>query len=130
MENEREWFCILRQMAVLSVHLFIVSCVTFFLDVESNIKRAFLAVYCLPVVIRISGFAQSDLLLVHNFATALLILGVIYYFLCCAPMIFSHVKSLYLYAGKTSFQILTTFDSPRNLVVMHHFNISNISKQS
>lgn len=101
MENEKEWFCILRQMAVLSVHLFIVSCVTFFLDVESNIKRAFLAVYCLPVVIRISGFAQSDLLLVHNFATALLILGVIYYLLCCAPMMFSHLKYLYLYAGKT-----------------------------
>ena len=103
MENEREWFCMLRQMAVLSVHLFIVSCVTFFLDVESNIKRAFLAVYCLPVVIRISGFAQSDLLLVHNFATALLILGVIYYLLCCAPTMFNHMKYLYLYAGKMLF---------------------------
>lgn len=99
MEIEKEWLSLLHQLAVLSVQLFIVSCVNFFLDVESNLKRAFLAIYCLPIVIRLSGFAQSDLLLVHNFATASLILAVIYYVLSCAPAILSQMKFLYLYAA-------------------------------
>ena len=49
MEIEKEWLSLLHQLAVLSVQLFIVSCVNFFLDVESNAKRAFLAIYCLPI---------------------------------------------------------------------------------
>ena len=99
MEIDIEWLSLLHQLAVLSVQLFIVSCVNFFLDVESNAKRAFLAIYCLPIVIRLSGFAQSDLLLVHNFATAALILAVIYYVLSCVPAILSDMKFLYLYAA-------------------------------
>ncbi len=98
MEIRQEWVNLLHQLAVLSVQLFIVSCVNFFLDVESTAKRAFLAIYCLPVVIRLSGFAQSDLLLVHNFATASQILGCIYYLLSCAPAILVDMKFLYLYA--------------------------------
>lgn len=98
MEIRNEWLNFLHQTAVLSVQLFIVSCVNFFLDVESNVKRAFLAIYCLPIVIRLSGFAQSDLLLVHNFATASQILGCIYYLLSCAPVVLADIKFLYLYA--------------------------------
>ncbi|KZS07809.1 RING finger protein 145 [Daphnia magna] len=99
MEMDLECFSLLHQLAVLSVQLFIVSCVNFFLDVESNIKRAFLAIYCLPIVIRLSGFAQSDLLLVHNFATAAIILAAIYYVLSCVPAILGELKFLYLYAA-------------------------------
>lgn len=96
---QTEWLSLLHHMAVLSVQLFIVSCVNFFLDVESNVKRAFLAIYCLPIVIRLSGFAQSDLLLVHNLCTALLILGVIYYLLSCAPVVLADMKFAYLYSA-------------------------------
>lgn len=99
MHIDVELLSLLHHLAVLSVQLFIVSCVNFFLDVESNAKRAFLAIYCLPIVIRLSGFAQSDLLLVHNFATASLILAVIYYVLSCVPTILGQLKFLYLYAA-------------------------------
>ena len=97
-ENENEMLCILRQLAMLAVHSFIATCVAFFMDVDSNAKRAFLAIYCLPVVIRLSGFAQSDLLLIHNCATAILILATIYYVLSWAPNFLSEIKFLYLYS--------------------------------
>lgn len=98
LEKENEMLCTLRQLAMLAVHSFIAACVAFFMDVESNAKRAFLAIYCLPVVIRLSGFAQSDLLLIHNCATALLILAAIYYVLSWTPLFLADVKMLYLYS--------------------------------
>ena len=57
-----------------------------------------LAVYCLPIVIRLSGFAQSDLLLVHNFATVLIILATIYYVLVCVPILIEQLRVLHVYS--------------------------------
>ena len=98
--TEHEWMCVLRQLAMVIVHCFIAVLVAFFIDVQSNARRAVLSIYCLPVGIGLSGLAQSHLLLIHNFATAWLILAAIYYALSCAPTVFGEIRAVYVYSAR------------------------------
>ena len=81
-----------RQLAALLIHVAIASTVSFLLDLQHNAQRMMLAAYALPVVARLSSFPTKDLDMVHNFASAFIILQVIYYVLKYIPAVANSCK--------------------------------------
>lgn len=81
-----------RQLAALLIHVAIASTVSFLLDLQHNAQRMMLAAYALPVVARLSSFSVRNLDVVHNFASAFVILQVMYYVLKYIPSVASSTK--------------------------------------
>lgn len=81
-----------RQLAALLIHVAIASIISFLLDLQHNAQRMMLAAYALPVVARLSSFPVQNLDVVHNFASAFVILQVIYYVLKYIPSLASSTK--------------------------------------
>ncbi|KAJ1363111.1 hypothetical protein KIN20_022876 [Parelaphostrongylus tenuis] len=96
---ERHGFHFLAQL-MLSV---VQSCV---LGLESDIGRAFLTVFTLPIVARMSGFPLEKLIIAHNIACSLVMLSICIYVLNRVPnmvhgmrMAFRQVKAIFVVRG-------------------------------
>lgn len=81
-----------RQIAALLIHVAIASTISFLLDLQHNAQRMMLAAYALPVVARLSSFPVKDLDVMHNFASAFILLQGIYYVLKYIPTIANSTK--------------------------------------
>lgn len=84
-----------RQLTALAIHVFLESLVAFLLDVQHNMGRMLLATYSLPVVVRLSGFPVTTLMVVHNFASAFMILQTLYYIIIYIPRLLEYLRFLY-----------------------------------
>lgn len=95
-ENGEDPNFLKREVAALIIHVLVASLVAFLLDVKDNLGRMLLCMYSLPVVVRLSGFPVSTLMLVHNFASAFMILQTMYYIVIYIPNLFDYLKMVYV----------------------------------